>query len=328
MRYDRDGFPIPSEFDLPPRHELEGGRPPAARRPTAGVGKRRTILLLAVGLVIPALFLPVVLPAVREGVVQWSLERALEREAQGHPREAIAEVGRAIRWADDDGRLQSRLLCWRAQLRLESGDAAGAVTDASQAATLTPTASLPHRVRALAHVMLQDADAALSDANAAVEMAGGRQPEALNHRAYIRALVGRQLPEALADVEAALGADIEAAPGEPDDEAEAATASHASPEFLDTRGFVLHLLGRHAEAVDDLNRAIGVMQRRRRQAALATGHVDPIDLARELRGIDQALAVMHQHRGLACQALGLAEQARQDFEIATQKGYDPARGIF
>lgn len=325
MRYDRDGFPIPPDFDLPPRHELEVGRPRQVTRPTAGAGKRRTILFLALGLVVPALCLPVVLPAVREGIVQWSLERALEREAQGHPREAIAEVGRAIRWADDDGRLQSRLLCWRAQLRLESGDAAGAVTDASEAATLTPTASLPRRVRALAHVMLQNADAALSDADAAVEMAGGRQPEALNHRAYIRALVGRQLPEALADIEAALG---DPEPGEQAAEAELASASDASPEFLDTRGYVLHLLGRHAEAVDDLNRAIGTMQRRRRQAALATGRADPIELARELRGIDQALAVMHQHRGLACQALGLAEQARQDFEIATQKGYDPARGIF
>jgi tetratricopeptide (TPR) repeat protein len=325
MRYDRDGFPIPPEFDLPPRHGAEADGPRRVTRPAAGSGKRRTILFLALGLVIPALVLPVVLPMVREGVVQWSLERALEREARGHPREAIAEVGRAIRWAAADGRLQSRLLCWRAQLRLENGDAAGAVTDASEAATLAPTASLPRRVRALAHVMLHNADAALIDADAAVEMAGSHQPEALNHRAYIRALVGRQLPEALADIEAALG---DAGAGEPDDESEVGTMSHASPEFLDTRGFVLHLLGRHAEAIDDLNRAIGTMQQRHRQAKAAAGHADPIDLARELRSIDQALAVMHQHRGLACQALGLAEQARQDFGIATQKGYDPARGIF
>jgi hypothetical protein len=37
---------------------------------------------------------------------------------------------------------------------------------------------------------------------------------------------------------------------------------------------------------------------------------------------------MHHHRGLACQAMGLERQARQDFETADRKGYAPDRGIF
>jgi len=37
---------------------------------------------------------------------------------------------------------------------------------------------------------------------------------------------------------------------------------------------------------------------------------------------------MLHHRGMACQALGLAGQARQDFETAEHKGYAPERGIF
>jgi tetratricopeptide (TPR) repeat protein len=321
MRYDRDGFPIPPEFDLPAPDRWTGARSaatdqaaagsPGPPRRAAGAGKRRLIVLVALAFVLPALLLPVALPVVREGVVQWSLERALDREARGNPRAAIADVGRAIRWADDD-RLHGRLLCWRAQLRIESGDARGAVADATRASKLAPTTALPYRVRALAHAVLQDPEAALVDAEAAVSVSNAADPEALNHRAYIRALVGRELPEALGDIEVAIG-DAGAA---------------ASPEFLDTRGFILHLLGRHAEAVDDLNRAIGQMQMRRRQATLATGQADPVELARELRSLDQALAVMHQHRGLACKSLGLVEQARQDLEIAERKGYDPTRGIF
>jgi hypothetical protein len=40
------------------------------------------------------------------------------------------------------------------------------------------------------------------------------------------------------------------------------------------------------------------------------------------------MAVMLQHRALACRAIGLEEQAKQDFELAGKKGFDPTRGIF
>jgi hypothetical protein len=30
---------------------------------------------------------------------------------------------------------------------------------------------------------------------------------------------------------------------------------------------------------------------------------------------------------LACQAIGLEDQADQDFEIARKKGFDPSRGV-
>jgi hypothetical protein len=40
------------------------------------------------------------------------------------------------------------------------------------------------------------------------------------------------------------------------------------------------------------------------------------------------MAVMLHHRALACRAIGLEEQAKQDFELADRKGFDPSRGIF
>jgi tetratricopeptide (TPR) repeat protein len=272
-------------------------------------------MALLLGLVVPAVVGPAVMPAVREGVMQWSLERAIHREGRGAIGGAITDVSRAIRWGgkaiDADPGRKSRLLCWRAMLEIENRDLDGAITDADLAASIAPTLVQPHRIRALAAVIGGDADAALAAAQLAVDLSGPTDPEALNHRAYIRALVGRDLEAALDDIEAALEG-----------------SGETSPEFLDTRGFVLHLLDRQQEAIDDLNLAIDGAQAERRRLLLLSGHVDSGELAYRLRAADHGLAVMHHHRGLACQALGLRGQAEQDLAIAEKKGFDPTRGVF
>ncbi|MFM7183643.1 MAG: hypothetical protein ACKO4Z_02570 [Planctomycetota bacterium] len=316
MNYDRLGFPIPPEFSPPtesaPRASV-GARSPASPAPprTAGRGKRLVLLGLLAAVVVPGLAAPGVVPAVADAVVTWSLEQAIVDEGRGDVAAAIGNLGRAVRWCPDDADRKSRLLCWRAMLRIENRDPRGAIADADEAISLSPTLSQPRRVRALAHVILREPDAALDDAESAVALAGRSDPEALNHRAYIRALVGRDLEAALADIDAALPANGDGA-----------------AELLDTKGFLLHLLGRHHEAVDHLNLAIDGTQKVRRQVEALAGHGDPDELAYRMRSIDHGLAVMHQHRALACQALGLAGQAAQDFETAERKGYAPDRGIF
>ena len=321
MRYDRLGFPVPTEFEPDPRlDDLQPSRstpatalettgletrvlepsalePRSSRKP-AGSRKRLLILGVAAAVIVPALLLPEIVPAVRQMVVGWSLEQAAEREARNDLTGAIANLGRAIRWHGDD----VDLLCMRSMLRLEDRDAAGALEDASRAAALAPTAPQPLRVRALANVVLGNAAAALADAEIVVDLASPGDPEALNHRAYIRALV---------DIDAAIGGQRE-----------------ATPELLDTRGFILHLLGRTQEAIDQLNLAIDGMQQNRRQLALLAGRIDRSELSRRLRSLDHGLAVMLHHRALACEQAGLDEQSKQDFELAKKKGFDPARGIF
>lgn len=301
MRYDRDGFPIPPDFDLP----ADGGVPAVPRR-RVGSGKRLIIIALIAGLVLPAALGPTVLPMVREAVVVWSLEQATRHEVQDDLPGAVAHMTRAVEWFGDD----AELLGMRALLRLENRDVTGALADADRALAAAPTSPQPARVRALAHVVAGDADAALADAERVIQLSGADDPESLNHRAYIRALVGRELPAALADIDRAIGAQGE-----------------AIPEFLDTRGFVLHLLGRHQEAIDDLNVAIDSTQRQRRQVMLLAERVDRVELARRLRWLDHSLAVMHHHRGLACQAIGLEDQSDQDFDVAKAKGFDPSRGV-
>lgn len=319
MKYDRHGFPIPPEFVPPEEHSSPGvaaskklsNTAAGSRRPSAGRGKKLFLLAVLAAFVVPGLLAPGVMPAIGEAVMQWSLERAIAHEGRGDLRTAVRDVSRAIGWAGSDAQRKSRLLCWRAMLRIENRDPRGAIADAEDAMAIAPMLTQPRRVRALARVMLDQPDEALADAQAAVELAGPGDPEALNHRAYVRALVGRELDLALADIDAALAED-----------------ASGPAEFLDTKGFVLHQLGRHHEAVDLLNVAIDLTQKQRRDLASLAGHVDPDELAYRLRSLDHGLAVMHHHRGTACRSLGLEGQARQDLETAERKGYAPDRGIF
>jgi hypothetical protein len=342
MRYDRHGFPIPAEFERPAsaRDAADFGRmgprpatldrndrfqddgfggdraatvPAGRQRP--GAWKRWLLLAVILGGVMPAIVIPQVLPVVRELVVQWSLERAAECEARNDIAGAVADVSRAVRWFGDD----ADLLCMRAMLRLEERDAPGCLEDAVRASEIAPTAVQPWRVRALVNVVLDDADGALAAADMVVNLSAPGDPDALNHRAYIRGLVGRDLPAALADIDRAIGGRVGGRDG---------ATEESSPEMLDTRGFLLHLVGRHDEAVDQLNLAITGMQQNRRKLGLLVGRVDPVQLACRIRGLEHGMAVMLQHRAMACRAVGLEEQAKQDFEMASRKGFDPTRGIF
>ena len=323
MQYDRDGFPIPPAFDLAADRDSFGngfgwgggkGQPaPAPAIPGSVPGrqpktrKRAWLLLLVAAGLVPAVVIPEVMPAVRQGIVEWALERAAVREAGEDVPGAIADLGTALYWHGDD----PDLLCMRALLRLEDRDAAGAIEDATQAATQAPLSPQPARVRALAAVVAGNVGMALADAGMVVDLSAPGDPEALNHRAYIRALVGRELPAALADIERAI-----------------ATLGEPSPELLDTRGFILHLLDRQAEAIDQLNLAIDAMQQNRRQLRLLSGRMERSELIRRMRALDRGLAVMLHHRALACAEAGLVEQAAQDGELARKKGFDTARGIF
>lgn len=329
MELDRDGFRIPPRFEPVPddpdafgprsgraaalagRAAYEGvrsgTRPPALPRSGAGRAKRRVVLGALAALFVGAVGVPVLWPAVQEAVIEWSLAGIDRAQARGDAAAALGHADRALDWGGDD----HRLLCLRGQLRLENGDAAGARIDVDRACGIAPTAPQPLRLRALVNTILERPDEALADAQAVVDLATPGDPESLNLRAYTRALVRRDLPEALADIEQAL-----------------ARGGEESPEHLDTRGFILHLMGRNAEAIDDLNRAIDGMQESRKRLVFLAGRVDGTELARRLRSIDQSLAVMHHHRGEACAAAGFARQAEQDLAIAERKGYDPTRGVF
>ena len=311
MRYDRDGFPIPPAFDLPDPATAEAGlpspdTPPPRRRGRPSWRKRLVVLALLAGLVIPGLLGPQLMPTIRAAVVNWSLDRAYACQAADDVGGAITHLSRAVDWHGD----HPDLLCMRALLRLENRDPQAALEDLRQAAAIAPLATQPLRIRAVAHVVLGEADAAIAAADRAAELAGDESAAALNHRAYIRGLVSRDLETALADIERAVAGE-----------------SDPPPAYVDTHGFLLHLVGRHQEAIDRLNLAISAMQDQRRDFARRFGRSRSTAAAVRLREIDQSLAVMHHHRSLACRAVGLAGQAEQDEAVAREKGFDPSRGI-
>jgi tetratricopeptide (TPR) repeat protein len=118
-----------------------------------------------------------------------------------------------------------------------------------------------------------------------------------NELAYFSGLLGENLPEALERAERALRA-------LPDD-----------PAILDTRGYILHRLGRNEEANGDLQRAVEALE----EAAKALQPGDPRA---------KNFAVMVYHRSLILEALGKSSEAEQDRKRVRELGFEPDERLF
>jgi tetratricopeptide (TPR) repeat protein len=148
--------------------------------------------------------------------------------------------------------------------------------------------------------------AALADADTAVRISPQFDQQALNNRAYLRALTNQQLKEGLEDIQAVLD-----------------QMDFKQPGLLDTRGYLYFKLGKHQSALSDLNQAI------RKYEPLLDRHErrrfgQPIDLEK----VRESLAVMYYHRAEVYQAQGKQDQASKDFARAAEFGYDPENGVF
>jgi tetratricopeptide (TPR) repeat protein len=160
--------------------------------------------------------------------------------------------------------------------------------------------------RSWVYVRLGKTREALNDATQAVETA----PSAgmLNARAYARAVLKVELKEGLADIDQALT----------QRHGEAEFLNTREAEFLDTRGYLLHQLGRDAEALSVMDRAIAQFE-----------HADRNTLNQsEQAELDHSLAVMYHHRGEIYQTLGEKDKADIDIRRGENLGYDPAHGVF
>jgi tetratricopeptide (TPR) repeat protein len=91
----------------------------------------------------------------------------------------------------------------------------------------------------------------------------------------------------------------------------------ANAAFIDTRGYLYHLLGEQQKALDDLDKAI----------SLTTAERSHLRLPEMQEKLNEDLAVMHHHRSLVHQALGNIEEAESDRELANELGYDPDAGV-
>ncbi len=197
---------------------------------------------------------------------------------------ALEQLDTAVEWSPDD----PHILLTRALMRFRNNDLEGSLADYDRVIQLSPTYSGGYAGRAQVYQRLGRYPDAISDLTTALRNQPAWEPHPWNHRAYVRALGGIELQEALEDVNEAIRLD--------EDE---------NASFLDTRGLILHKLGKQDEALTDLNRAIVLTSAQLKQWQLQ-GDKDQTDpRLRKLRDeeYNHALAVMHQHRSLVHAAL-------------------------
>jgi tetratricopeptide (TPR) repeat protein len=314
-KYDQFGFPVPGTFeDLPmPDRDAAAARAasPAAR--PRGASRRKKIILGLILLGIIALAAIPWITDVGQGLLgDWLAQRARQRFNDGDMPGTVADSTRAFTLLGDELNDQRRieLLAIRGCAKLRINDLEGSRVDFDRVLT-SPRAD--HGVRLLcyfhrswANCRLQNHAEAVADATQAIELVGhGHRmlPTLLNQRAYTRALANtskEELEAGLKDVEDAIAMG-------PDDNA----------AFIDTRGFLLHLLGRHREALVDMKQAIALTESNKLRAYR-------FDEDQQLK---EDLAVMYHHLSLIHAALGNTEDADQNRQRAEENGYDPDAGV-
>jgi tetratricopeptide (TPR) repeat protein len=268
-------------------------------------GLRWLVLLFLLALVGPC----AIVQGPRE-VGRWQLAAALRHRVAGDNDRAYARIESALRWLPDS----TDLLLQRAAWRLEDGDPAAALEDANRAVELSRS---DWRVRMYRSHVLQHAGRRAE----AVEdwkwidlrsNASGVPPrsQALNGLAYARAVAQKDLDEALVNVNRALELEPE------------------QPAYLDTRGYIHYLRGQYAQALPDMNAAVGGMERmlllakrERRQPVVGPQFRD----FTEERGV----AVVRFHRALVLLALGRETEAEIDLaRVRELIGGEPDDSLF
>jgi tetratricopeptide (TPR) repeat protein len=266
-------------------------------------------------------------------LADWHASRASQKSDVGDFSGAIEDLNEAIGW---NPRSQA-YFAQRAICREELNDLEGSVADWNKSIELLQGKQVrrgerisrrmelveAYRRRGWVNVRLKRTDAALEDMDTAIQsipnQAFFRDPRVYdelvaslwNARAYTCAVLNVKLKEGLADIDRAL------------------EQVNGDPSFLDTRGYLLHLLGRNEEALKDMNSAIDTYEEiKRRSLQWKVPRASEHRFQRELQRIDESLAVMYQHRGLILERLGRQQEADKDFADAKTFGYDPKLGVF
>lgn len=314
--YDEHGFPVPPKFG-----HIQYQDDPPRRRANINIKTKRLVLIaLLVGLIVPTVFGPQLLSAGRGMASRWFTSRAERKVLAGDLPGAVRDLSRAISWNPHD--LDLRFV--RAMWRNDMNDLAGSLADWNDLLEQLKDHehSPPHNAwlfdqsevysgRAWVCVRMGRGREAIDDATQAVKLRP--LPKNFNSRAYIRALAKMELLEGLDDVDQAL--------------LEVGQQSLEYSRFLDTRGYLLHLLDRNDVALADLDKAVEITEHQKRRLLQQQFRFDVRRLQYELKQMDSDLAVIYHHRGLVQEKLGHPAQAQDDLLRGAQLGYDPAKGV-
>jgi tetratricopeptide (TPR) repeat protein len=241
-------------------------------------------------------------------IAAWHLAAAQEQRAAGNKDAAYDRLQHAHRWSPGS----AGVLLQRAAWRLEDGQTEDALADADAAAELRPD---EFRILSLRAQILQHLDRhaeAIQDWKTIDRLSQTRgtpeRPTALNGLAYARAVGKLDLQEGLQNVEEAL----KIRPNE--------------PAILDTRGYLLYLLGEYDKAIVDMDAAVKGIEDAR--PSPIRHPPDDIDISR-VNTHEQGIAVIHYHRALVLKALGREADAEQDLRRARELiGREPDEKLF
>ncbi|MCA9199472.1 MAG: hypothetical protein KDA87_18125 [Planctomycetales bacterium] len=229
--------------------------------------------------------------------------------------QAFEELDKAASWAGKDpavflARAQARM---REIRYLPPDDLQAAWRsveyDLSEAIKLRPAVPDFYRLRANANYALGKAEDAIRDSSMFIQTLTDipNYPSfmyavALNQRAYMRALTGREISEGLDDIQKAF---------------QISGKEKEEGSFLDTRGYLRFKNGQLDDALIDVTRALKLIQS------------ESIDEEGEaIAAREEAIGVVYYHRFEILSALGKEDSAQFDYDEAMKRDYDPERGIF
>ncbi|MDA7980433.1 MAG: tetratricopeptide repeat protein [Pirellulales bacterium] len=318
IKLDEHGFPIPEKYseDQPKRRGVyKNGNP--FQKPWV-----KALVLVVILFAVATMLLKDHLP---EMVAQWYLQAAAEDLQRQDYESALTNLEGVIAWKPED----HRAYYLRGVLYREMGDFDAALDELGKAIELQDGWLEPVSLRASINLRLKRFPEAVAD-NSRALMLSGESDEAMfrNNRAYARALGGFELEAGLQDVEAAIASkekDLEYDPRAPFVRLDLSA-------YLDTRGFLHHLLGKQEQALEDLNRALSLIDEVQSESPFRSLVGESPQQLRRSAAVEQSLnesrAVMHEHRALVYEKLGKPEEAARDHETAKQYGYAPDAGVF
>jgi len=263
---------------------------------------------------------------------RWHLAHAIRLRENGQKEAAYQELAAALQRFPDN----PTLLLRRAEWRLADGKQEEALADGEQAQALAkdePGILMKHAE------LLQKAgkfDQAVENWKLVEDFSrrSGDPPreDALNGLAYAQSLAKVELDDALRNVTAA----IDLLPSEePKDPVKQALHVLNRAQFLDTRGYILHLLGRNEQAITDMDNAVNALSQAHRALgelikSTADKSASPSSKEAQLSFNDaRSSAVIHYHRSLVLNALDRKEDAEKDVETVRKLiGREPDETLF
>lgn len=292
---------LPTTQPPDPFAELEESRPHVVRWLLAGA-----VVLIILGVV----FSSYLRRGVDSGLAAYYQASAKRKFEKGDFAGAIEDLDRAIESIPDD----PSLYFVRGSCRYEEGMFKESLEDFDKVIELSPTYADGYQARGQVLMRLGRHREAIDDFTVQIKETPPTRADPWNSRAYARALAKVDLEEGLVDVEKALAI-------EPDNGA-----------YLDTRGYLHHLLGNNEAALVDLDRAVEKIAEERKLNFEAAESAKQKGLSPELadrmeRVFEESQAVIYYHRSLVHKALGNTEQAEADKKLADDLGYDPENGV-